>query len=132
MKLILPIFMLVFMGAQFVFAQPDELDFPYEALVLNEKAMVRSGPAFVHYATDRLSQGDKVDVYRHDPGGWCAIRPPAGSFSLVPQSAIENMGDDIGKVIVETAQAWVGTRLGVAENPLWQIRLKKDEFVERE
>ena len=108
----------------------DEASFPYEALVLRDKAEVRSGPAFVHYATDRLDQGAVVEVYRHDPNGWCAIRPPEGSFSLIPDSVLVVEEDGLGRVTSNTAQAWVGTRLGAVEKPLWQIRLNKDEQVE--
>lgn len=108
----------------------DELQFPYEALVLRDDAPVRSGPGTVHYATDKLSAGTVLEVHRHDPGGWCAIRPPAGSFSLIPESAIEFVEDNVGRVVAGSAQTWVGTRLGVVENPLWQVKLRKNELVE--
>ena len=41
---------------------------------------VRSGPGRNYYPTDKLDKGEKVEVYRHDPGGWYAIRPPRNSF----------------------------------------------------
>ena len=107
----------------------DEMRFPYQALVLNDGASVHSGPDSVHYATDRLEQGQLVDVHRHDPGGWCAIRPIEGSFSLIPESAIEVVGDNTGKLTADGVQAWVGTRLGPVENPMWQVKLRKDELV---
>ena len=81
-------------------AQRDT-DFPYQALTLNEKTIVRSGPADVHYETDELTSGQVVNVYRHDPGGWCAIQPPQGSFSLVPESAIRKLDDANGIVTVD-------------------------------
>ena len=46
-------------------------------------AYVRSGPGDEYYPTDRLPEGSQVEVYRHDEGGWCAIRPPVSSFSWV-------------------------------------------------
>ena len=53
----------------------DEPTFPYQAFILRDGALVRSGPGEAHYATDELQQGEAVEVYRHDPDGWCAIRP---------------------------------------------------------
>lgn len=108
----------------------DDLEFPYNALVLRDNAPIRSGPGTVHYATDKLDQGQTVEVYRHDPGNWCAIRPPAGAFSLVPESAVEIVEDNVGKIVTGSAQAWVGTRLGSVDSPLWQIKMKQDELVE--
>ncbi len=108
----------------------DDLQFPYEAFVLREDAPVRSGPGMVHYATDKLAQGSTVEVYRHDPGGWCAIRPPSESFSLIPESAVELVEENVGRIVAGSTQAWVGTRLGVVESPLWQVKLKTDELVE--
>lgn len=112
-----------------VLAQRDT-DFPYQALTLNEQTIVRSGPGNVHYETDELGQGQIVEVHRHDPGGWCAIRPPAGSFSLIPESAIQPLDDSIGVISVEGVQAWVGTRMGSVEQPMWQVKLKQDERVQ--
>ena len=113
--------------AQFV---GDDLSFPYQALVLNDDATIHSGPGSVHYSTDVLKQGAIVEVYRHDPGGWCAIRPVEGSFSLIPEAAIEIVGDKYGRIKESGTQAWVGTGLGPVDKPLWQIKLDRDETVE--
>ena len=54
-------------------AGPGRCDeFPYTACVNSADVFVRSGPGKNYYPTDKLSKGDKVEVYRHDPGGWCA------------------------------------------------------------
>ena len=104
-------------------------DFPYQGIVRADDAEVFSGPASVHYATDRISQGEIVQVYRHDPGGWCAIRPNEGSFSLIPATAVEIVEDGVGEIKQDNTQAWVGTRLGSVEKPLWQIKLREGEEV---
>ena len=57
--------------------------FPYKAFVTADDVYVRSGPGDNYYPTDKLKAGDEVEVYRHDPGGWLAIRPVPGSFCWV-------------------------------------------------
>lgn len=105
----------------------DEPSFPYQAFVLRDGTLVRSGPGEAHYATDELKQGDPVEVWRHDPDGWCAIRPTPDSFSLIPAAAVEVLSADRCRVKQSGLQAWVGTRLGPVENPLWQVKLNADE-----
>ena len=107
-----------------------KLEMPYQSLVKSDGARIYSGPATVHYATDELKQGAVIDVYRHDPGGWCAVRPPAGSFSLVPAAALTIVSDGVGRIDEDGLKAWVGTRLGAVEKPLWQIKLKQNELVD--
>ncbi|MEL7496728.1 MAG: hypothetical protein AAFN77_03915 [Planctomycetota bacterium] len=101
----------------------------YQALISTPEATVRSGPGSVHYGTLKLERGDSVEVFRHDPGGWCAVRPPEGSFSMVPESTIKIVREGVGEVAIEDARAWVGTRLGPVEKPLWQVKLRKGELV---
>ena len=111
-------------------AQERQPDFPYQAMVIATTAKIYSGPDQIHYATDELSQDAVVEVYRHDPNGWCAIRPPSGSFSLVPESAVDRVSPNLGVVLETDVQAWVGTRLGTVEVPLWQVKLRAEEEVE--
>lgn len=108
----------------------DQLKFPYQAIVLHDEATIHSGPGQVHYATEQLMQGAIVEVYREDPGGWCAIRPVEGSFSLVPEATLEIVEAGVGRILENGTQAWVGTKLGPVDKPLWQVKLKKGELVE--
>jgi hypothetical protein len=112
------------------YSQEDGSRFPYQAMVRSSEAAVHSGPGKVHYVTRQLSQGATVEVYRHDPGGWCAIRPPKGSFSLIPATAIEELGDGVGEITEDGTQAWVGTQLGPVEKPLWQVKMREGEQVQ--
>ena len=107
-----------------------DFDFPYQAIVRRDNTEIFSGPASVHYKTDKIAQGEIVQVYRHDPGGWCAIQPNQGSFSLIPEAAVEIVGDNLGEIMQDNTQAWVGTRLGSVEKPLWQVKLEAGEEVE--
>lgn len=110
-------------------SQAQQTEFPYTAIVLSDQTKVYSGPGESHYATHDLSENELVEVYRHDPGGWCAIRPPAKSFSLIPETAVKRLNDHVAQVLADGSQAWVGTSLGPVEKPLWQVKLKKNERV---
>ena len=107
----------------------QEHEFPYTAIVLSSGTQVHSGPGDSHYATHDLKENELVEVYRHDPGGWCAIRPPEKSFSLIPETAVKKISKDVAEVLANGTQAWVGTVLGPVESPLWQVKLKKGERV---
>ena len=110
-------------------ATAQEPEFPYNAIVLGDDTKVHSGPGDSHYATHSLEENDLVEVYRHDPGGWCAIRPPEKSFSLIPESAVKRLSKEVAEVLADGSQAWVGTALGPVDKPLWQVKLKKGERV---
>ena len=73
---------LIFACPNFLIGQSenDEIEFPYQALILNDGASIHSGPGSSHYATRKLKQGDAVEVYRHDPGGW--KRNPPGQWKF--------------------------------------------------
>ena len=103
---------------------------PFRVPIVGNEGIVRSGPGERHYGTDHLPPGMTVDVYRKDPGGWIAVRPPEGSFSLVQLDQIEVNQDGKGRVAATDAVAWVGTRLEPVKNPLWQVRLKRGEVVQ--
>ncbi len=100
---------------------------PYRATVVGTNALVYAGPGNVHYATEQLDVGDEVEVYGHDPGGWCAIRPPANSFSMVLAENIELLSEQVARVTKDGTKCWVGTSLDEPEQPLWQVRLKQGE-----
>lgn len=67
--------------------------FPYRARVVVKRAAVRSGPGEDYYPVMELGSGAEVEVYRHDPGGWYAVRPPEGSYSWVAAAFVEPAPD---------------------------------------
>jgi hypothetical protein len=73
--------------------------------VKQPQADVRSGPsdAPLHYVTNRLLQGDKVEVVREEPSGWLAIKPPVGSFSWVNTRFLRQLGKNVWTVESEAA-----------------------------
>jgi hypothetical protein len=104
-------------------------DFPYAAYVNSADVYVRSGPGRNYYPTDKLNKGEKVEVYRHDPGGWYAIRPPRHSFSWVSSRHLDSVQGDLAIVNSPRAVARVGSALSDVREVI-QVRLDKGEKVE--
>ena len=103
--------------------------FPYKAYVTAEDVYVRSGPGKSYYPTDKLKMGQEVEVYRHDPGGWYAIRPPKGSFSWVSPRLVEIGKDGLATVTGDRLAARVGSRHSDVRDVV-QVRLDRGELVE--
>lgn len=114
---------------------------PYRARVAAASAAVHSGPGDNFYATDTLAEGELVDVYRQQANGWCAIRPPEGSFSWVferhvgPVEKVEMRDQDSPPITASLAEidkpdvaSRIGSRLNSQRNAV-QVRLKKGEVV---
>jgi hypothetical protein len=106
-----------------------ELEFPYTGRVIVQTARILSGPGERHYVCEELPKGAEVEVYRHDPDGWCAIRPLVDSFSLIPASSVEVVSNDLARITEVRAKVWVGTSVESQAEPLWQVALPKDDQV---
>jgi hypothetical protein len=103
-------------------------EFPYVAYVVAPDSYVRSGPGREHYPTGQLPAGYAVEVYRHDGAGWCAIRPPEGSFSLVPLQQLRMIDDRTAQITGDNVVARVGGTLGDQHSAV-QVMLKRGETV---
>ena len=103
--------------------------FPYKTCVAADEVYVRSGPGQNYYPTDKLRRGQEVEVYRHDPGGWCAIRPVDGSFSWVSGRFLKPTDHNLAVVTEEGVSARVGSRFSDIREVV-QVRLRKGEVVE--
>lgn len=110
-------------------ASAAETKFPYTAYVVTDELYVRSGPGQSYYPTDKLSRGQAVEVYRHDPGGWLAIRPVDGSFCWVHARYLEPKGDGLAEVTADGVSCRIGSRLSDARDIIG-VRLKRGEVVE--
>jgi uncharacterized protein YgiM (DUF1202 family) len=106
-----------------------ETTFPYVAYIAAQQTFTRSGPGQQHYPTSQLPQGHAVEVYRHDADGWCAIRPPEGSFCWVPAHELHRVSANKAEVAVETTIARVGSSLSPARNAV-QVMLRRGEEVQ--
>jgi hypothetical protein len=104
-------------------------EFPYVAYVIEPDTYVRSGPGNQHYPTGQLPAGYAVEVYRHDDGGWCAIRPPEGSFSLAPAHELRILDSRTAEVTGAGVVARVGSSLGDQRNAV-QVLLERGEAVQ--
>jgi hypothetical protein len=106
-----------------------EQTFPYVAYVTADNVYVRSGPGRSYYPTSKLQTGEKVEVYRHDPGGWYAIRPVEGSFSWVSGRYLRVGEDGLAKVTGQRVAARVGSQFSDIRDVI-QVRLHEDELLE--
>jgi uncharacterized protein YgiM (DUF1202 family) len=106
-----------------------EQTFPYTGYVTAENVYVRSGPGRNYYPTSKLGTGDKVEIYRHDPGGWYAIRPVEGSFSWVSGRYLQVAEDGLAKVSGDRVAARVGSQFSDIRDVI-QVRLHEGELVE--
>lgn len=86
-------------------------EFPYQAELTVDSAALRSGPGEHYYPAAQLSRGETVEVYRHDPGGWYAVRPPQGSFSWLRASDVELIDQDLAEIKAERTPVRVGSQL---------------------
>ena len=117
-----------FLNISFSLAQVEQT-FPYKAFIATEEVYVRSGPGQNYYPTDKLAKGQEVEVYRHDPGGWCAIRPPEGSFSWVSSQHAKIEEGKLAVIADSNVSARVGSKFSDIRDSV-QVRLKKGEVVE--
>jgi len=103
--------------------------FPYLAYVTGQQSYVRSGPGQRYYPTGQIPVGFAVEVYRHDGKGWCAIRPPEGSFSWVPSHQVRRVDAAVVEVVGDRVVARVGSALSPDRSAV-QVLLPKGERVE--
>jgi hypothetical protein len=104
-------------------------EFPYVAYVNAANVYVRSGPGENYYPVLKLPRGRKVEIYRHDPGGWYAIRPPEDCFSWVSAEFIEPTQGNLARVTGERVVARVGSKFSDIRDVI-QVRLDQGEEVE--
>ena len=109
----------------------EDRKFPYEAIVeVEDGENVRSGPGPKYYPTDKLQKGDRVMVHRHDPGGWCMISPPPGSFSWIRAEHVQRSGKDGGVLKTNGVVVHIGSTINPDEFTTVQANLSKSDAVE--
>jgi len=113
----------------FEVGQAREQQFPYVAYVAESEAYVRSGPGQKYYPTQQLPEGLAVEVYRHDANGWCAVRPPEGSFSWISAHQVRIVNQTVAEVSAEGVVTRIGSSLSPARSAV-QVLLPRGERVE--
>ena len=89
---------IIFLLAPYVLAAEHVPNEPQTAVVTSPGAPVRSGPGDSFYLTDTLPEDTEVEVYKRQDDGWCAIRPPADSFSWVFAQHVRMVNDDLAEI----------------------------------
>jgi len=110
-------------------AAGGEQVFPYKGFINTDDVYVRSGPGQSYYPTAKLKKGQQVEVYRHDPGGWYAVKPPEGSFAWVARRFLKAGVDNLAVVTEDRVAARVGSRFSNIKDVI-QVRLHQGEVVE--
>ena len=111
-------------------ATAQDRKFPYEAVVDLDGEYVRSGPGPNFYPTEKLKRADKVMVHRHDPGGWCMIAPPSGSFSWILAEHVQKSGDNAGVLKANNVVVHIGSSINPDEFTTIQGNLSKGDAVQ--
>ena len=106
-------------------AHGQQQTFPYEAIVVKDDVLVRSGGNDEFYPTQKLQRDTVVTVKRHDTGGWYMIAPPQGSFNWIPARYVDRTSADSGTINEDHVIAFVGSEFG-DEISVWQGRLSAD------
>lgn len=106
----------------------QETNVPYHAYATGS-ASVSSGPGFQYYATDRLAEGTKVEVHRQEKE-WVGIRPPRGSFSWVPATALKGTDNpDVMQVTTAGIRPRIGTRYSTKRD-VESVAMRDGELLE--
>ncbi len=124
--------LLVFLMGLFTLAVSStsgEQTFPYKACVMVDGTEIHSGPGKSYYPTDKLQKGDYLEVYRHDPGGWCAVKPPEGSYTWIAGQYLKLQDQNLAVVTEDDVAACVGSRLS-NDRDVIQVHMRKGETVE--
>ncbi len=99
--------------------------------VAADAAVVRSGPSEDAYPTGTVAKNRYVEAYFRSADGWCAIRPPQGSFSWINAKFVRRETDSTARIVAGSGKA-VPSRVGgatVEESALVQVGLKNGTIV---
>ena len=110
----------------------EKMTYPYEAIVEAEDGEdVWCGPdTKKYYPTTHLNKGDRVKVFRSDPGGWCMISLPQGSFSWVRDINVVRNSPTSGAIKSNRTIVHVGSDVQPNEFLIYQAELNQGDAIE--
>ncbi|QDU57841.1 hypothetical protein [Aeoliella mucimassa] len=128
----LPLFLLTLFSLcnalQLAHAEP--LEQPYRVWVGDSGAKIYSYASDDNYPTQQVPVGTECEVYEELRDGWLAIRPPAGSHSLVLRSALQFDTDgQVARVKRDSTPCRVGSVMSDSMSSV-QVRLDAGELVQ--
>ena len=115
---------------------------PATVRVAVDHTYLRAGPGDDFYPTERLVQGEEVELWALDLSGYAAVRPVAGSYSWIRAADVDDESrlDDaaaaadpdtaerIGVIVADGAVARIGSQLNDLRH-VAQVRLEAGERV---
>jgi len=100
--------------------------------VQSENATLHAGPGPEYYVTGHIARGTRVEIYIRTDDGWCAVRPPQGSFSWVNAKFVRKDYDKIGVIVAENNKKSIPVRVGtdsVLKSSVIHVGLKNGDKV---
>lgn len=95
------------------------------------KTPVYCGPGDDFYVTSQLRVGTAVEVFHQTKTGWCAVRPPDGSFGwLAAENAYLLPGGTVAEIVGTKVPAWIGSNLETPKQFRWQVELQPSQQVQ--
>lgn len=95
------------------------------------KTPVYCGPGDDFYVTSHLRVGTAVEVFHQTKTGWCAVRPPDGSFGwLAAENAYLLPGGTVAEIVGTKVPAWIGSHLETPKQFRWQVELQPSQQVQ--
>ena len=103
-------------AALFGQAPPENKGFlSFSVKVAEENSPLYSSPNEENgYMTGRVKAGEILEVCFRTDDGWCAVRPPEGSFSWINADYVLRGGSGIGTVVCPDSSKEVPVRVGAA------------------
>ncbi len=96
------------------------------------EAFLYAGPGSNFYTTGKLTQNTQVEIFLRRPDGWCAVRPPEGSFSWINANFVRRENDQLGIITQHETDKEVPIRVGtdsVVKSSVIQVGLKNGKRV---
>ncbi len=104
----------------------DDPNPPRAVWVAQDGLELLAQPDPTSQVTMRLPRGRRLLVVDERDPGWLAVRPPAGAFSWIERSAIEEVGNDEARVTARAAAVRPGSDEASLPAGVWTILERGD------